>query len=139
MKLTPEQIDELASQAELKIVLPTNTTRKKLLSRYHLDIGSVGDCGCGAWEDEDGNPLDEPIHECECGDLFYNGDLRSYCGILADGWSYSDLILFPHYYADGWREDRWFARLTRDAIRISYNLGCTMTFGKHAEMRQVYQ
>lgn len=106
-KADVQRLEVFAQAQELKIQLPEKTTKKKLWSRYHLDIGAI-ECECP-----------DDTEECECGDtLFYNSDLRSMCGMLDEDRDPSGLILWPKYYAKGW-EQTYFKKLIQDALQVT--------------------
>ena len=67
--------------------------QKHLWNRYHLDVDL---------DPESDNYLD----------VFYNYDLRSFCGWLQD---FDSLSLFPKYYKEGWDgPDGYYTRLVEE-------------------------
>lgn len=78
---------EIPTQVLITVPYDGNTLEglNKFLKRYHLDLD-----------------IDEESEYYE--DLFYNADLRSFCG-----WSeeFNQLRMFPKYYAQGWEDTYW--------------------------------
>jgi len=69
--------------------------QKTLWEKYHLDL-----------------ELDEESDYDE--NLFYNSDLRSWCGFMEE---LGVIRLFPEYYRLGW-EDSYYKRLIGDTITL---------------------
>ncbi len=92
-----EMIEEIPREILITVPYDGNTLEglNKFLKRYHLDLD-----------------IDEESDYYE--DLFYNADLRSFCG-----WSeeFNQLRMFPEYYAEGW-EDSYWGRLKSEAIEF---------------------